>query len=201
MTTNVEVNPFNGVPEIPLVEPSNNPWQIVSDSLAVLAVRQALKLVITATDYDWNWDIARYTTWDSMPLDNLRLWLREAGFPDASLLGERFEREVYRDRAIYLGQRNRGAILEKFAESAGFDFEIIKWIPQTGQRRGFELCITPRPGDVVGTDWTDFVVSWVNWMFPTMSGEITLTVCSTVIVPMELPISPYAMIVRIVEAS
>ena len=90
---------------------------------------------------------------ETMPIANLRLMLREQGFPAGDYIGEVFERRVASRPLLYYRRRNTASLLMELADDGEFSARI-RWTPATGgPRTAATILVTPTALLGEATDW------------------------------------------------
>lgn len=117
---------------------------------------------------------------ETQPIENLRLSLRDLGFPAGDYVGPVFERRVAARPLSYYQRRNTAGLLVELAEDAQFRYRII-WTPLTGgPRTAAQVLVTPTSLLTDSTGWAEHLIYWLNWGYPLLEGRLTVIVAPEV---------------------
>ena len=158
-------------------------WITLPDSPIPAALRAFLGGVyglVEPVDADAPVDPRAWLDPATAPIDNVRLSLRDLGFPSGDYVGPVFERRVAARPLAYYRRRNTASMLMELADDAEFRY-IIRWTPASGgPRTGANVLVTPTALLNDSTGWAEHLVRWLNWSYPLLAGAFTVTVAPEV---------------------
>ena len=121
----------------------------------------------------------------TQPIENLRLSLRELGFPSGEYVGAVFERRVAARPLLYYRRRNTAGLIVELASDAQFRY-VIRWTPATGgPRTAVDILVTPSSLLSDSTGWAEHLTRWLDWAYPMLAGVLTTTISPEIRVALE----------------